>query len=194
MKKEYEPIWGYIETFRKSKYFQEVIGEAYVAKWAGIHIGTYIEMPDDEFIQEIGDFLVNNTMLSPRTVAPFIENNSVDNLREAFKLFLVEEIEPIGFIDTFLELDQCGIFIATHLLSYAAVGEYIIYHDTIYDALQELFPILENDPEPVTDGVSYMYFQMACDVIMQSYHFTSVQELHEFLWHGKDTEWTFVEK
>ena len=139
-------------------------------------------------------FLVNNSMLASRTVLPFLEGNPIDKLKEAFQLFLAEDVEPIGFIDKFLELKECGMFIASHLLSYATGGEYIIYHNTIYEAMQELFPILEGDPEPVTDGISYMYFQMACDVVMQSYNFTSVQELHEFLWHGKDTKWKFVEK
>ncbi|MFX1262671.1 MAG: hypothetical protein ACFFAZ_11325 [Promethearchaeota archaeon] len=118
----------------------------------------------------------------------------MEKLKEAFKLFLAEDIEPIGFIDMFLELEECGILIASHLLSYASGGEYIIYHRTIHEAIMELFPILESDPEPVTDGVSYMYFQMACDAIIESYTFTSVQEVYEFLWHGKDTEWTFEEK
>jgi hypothetical protein len=80
------------------------------------------------------------------------------------------------------------------MLSLASEGQYIIYHETAYEALQQLFPILEDDPEPATDGVSYMYFQMACDVVMMSYRSTSVQELHEFLWHGKDTDWKFIEK
>ncbi len=194
MTKEIEPVWGYIETFRKSTYFQEVIGQGYLARWAGIHIGAFLELPDEEFKEEVGEFLVNNTMLASRTVLPFIESNSVEDLKDAFKLILVEDIEPIGFIDKFLELEQCGIFIASHILSLGGEGAYIIYHDTIYEALIELFPILEGDPEPVSDGVSYMYFQMACDVVMQSYRFTSVQELHEFLWHGKDTKWEFIEK
>ena len=77
------------------------------------------------------------------------------------------------------------------MLSFATEGDYIVYHDSIYDALVELIPGIEDEIERVTDGVSYMYFQMACDVLIQSYRFTSVQELHEFLWHGKDTGWTF---
>ncbi|MHA2067330.1 MAG: hypothetical protein ACXABY_23425 [Candidatus Thorarchaeota archaeon] len=72
--------------------------------------------------------------------------------------------------------------------------EYIIYHNTFYEALIELLPILEDNSKPVTDGVSYMYFQMACDVTIQSYNFISVQELHEFLWHGRNTEWRFAEE
>jgi len=55
-------------------------------------------------------------------------------------------------------------------------------------------PIFKEQLEPATDGVSYMYFQLACDVVIQSYNFSSVHELHEFLWHGKDTGWKFVEK
>jgi len=121
-----------------------------------------------------------------------LENNSIEALRDAFSLFLNEDIEPIDFINKFLELENCGIFIASHMLSLATDGAYIIYHNTLYEALMELFPILAGDPEPATDGVSYMYVQMACDVIIQSYKFTSIQELHEFLWHGKETKWKFA--
>jgi hypothetical protein len=194
MTNDNEPIWGYIETFRKSEYFQEVIGEGYLARWAGIYIGAFLEQSDEEFLDGIREFLVDNTMLGSRTVLPFLENNSVEELRDAIKLFLNENIEPIGFIDKFLELKQCGLFIASHMLSLASEGAYIIYHNTMYEALMKLFPILEGDLEPATDGVSYMYFQMACYVVMESYRFTSVQELHEFLWHGKDTDWKFRKK
>jgi hypothetical protein len=76
--------------------------------------------------------------------------------------------------------------------SLATEGDYIIYHNTVYEALMELVPIFEGQLEPVTDGVSYIYFQMACDVIIQTCKFTSVQKLHEFLWHGKRTNWKFV--
>jgi len=58
----------------------------------------------------------------------------------------------------------------------------------------ELFPILEGYLDPATDGISYMLFQMACDVVMKAYQFTFSQELHEFLWHGKDTDWKFDKK
>ena len=84
--------------------------------------------------------------------------------------------------------------VASHMLSLATDADYIIYHSTIYDALMDLFPIFEGQLASVTDGVSYMCFQLAYDVIIQTYKFISIQELHEFLWHGKDTEWTFEEK
>jgi hypothetical protein len=84
--------------------------------------------------------------------------------------------------------------VASYMLSLATDGDYIIYHGTIYDALMDLFPIFEGQLESVTDGVSYMYFQLTCDVIIQTYKFISIQELHEFLCHGKDTEWKFAEK
>jgi hypothetical protein len=184
-------IWKYIDKFRKSKYLQEVIGQGYLARWGGTYIEALLEQSDEEFLENVQDLLVNNTMLAPRTVEPFLQNNSAEDLRTTFNLFLKEDIVPIEFIDKFLELEQCGLFIASHMLSLASGGEYIIYHKALYEALIELFPILEGDPEPATDGASYIYFQMACDVIIQSYRFTSVQELHEFLWHGKDTDWKF---
>jgi len=191
MSQEGKQIWEYIDRFRKSQYFQEVLGQGFLAKWGGIHIQSYMEEEDDEFLEDLQDLLVNNTMLAPKTVDPFLQSNSVDDIRERFELFLNESIEPIDFIDKFLELKQCGIFIASHMLSLATDGDFIIYHSTLYEALSELFPIFEGQLEPATDGVSYMYFQMACDVIIQAYRFTSVQELHEFLWHGKDTKWKF---
>ena len=81
-----------------------------------------------------------------------------------------------------------------HMRSLATGVNYIIYHNTLYDALLKLFPIFEEQSEPVSDGISYIYFQMACDVIIQTYRFISIQKLHEFLWHGKDTYWKFIEK
>ena len=194
MSHESNQIWDYIERFRKSNYFQEVLGQGFLVRCGGILIQSYLEEEDDELLEDIRELLVNNTMLAPETVEPFLRNNPVDQIRERYEQFLSENIEPIDFIDKFLELKQCGVFIASHMLSLATDGDYIIYHSTIYDALMELFPIFEGQLESVTDGVSYMYFQMACDVIIQTYKFSSIQELHEFLWHGKDTEWTFEEK
>lgn len=191
MKNESDQIWSYIDTFRESKYFQEVIGQGYLVKWAGIHIEAYLEQEDDEFLENMRELLGNKTMLTLETVEPLLENNSVEDLRNAFSLFLSENIEPIEFIDKFLELENCGVYFASHMLSLATNGDYIIYHKTMYEALIELFPILAGDLEPAGDGVSYMLVQMACDVIIQSYKFTSVQELHEFLWHGKETNWEF---
>jgi hypothetical protein len=194
MTNESGQVWEYIDRFRKSQYFQEVLGQGYLAKWGGIHIQSYLEEDDDEFLVGIQDLLTNNTMLAPKTVEPFLQNNSANSIRERFELFLSKDIEPIDFIDKFLELKRCGVFIASHMLSLATDGDYIIYHSTLYEALMELFPIFEGQLEPVTDGVSYMYFQMACDVIIQTYRFTSIQELHEVLWHGKETNWEFAEK
>lgn len=194
MKTEYEPVWKYLDVFRKSWYFQQVLDEGYIAKWGGYFIQGILDDSDEEFIEGLGEFLINQTMIQSRTVQPFLKKNSVKEIRDAFTLFSEEEIEPVEFVDKFLELDQCGIFIASHLLSFASEGAYIIYHEKLYEALIELFPILEESIDPVTDGVSYMLFQMACDVIMRTYHFTSCQELHEFLWHGKDTDWKFTKK
>ncbi len=176
---------------KNSDIFHDVIEQGYLTRWGGIHIQAFLEESDEEFLEDIRNLLVSNTMLASRTVGPFLQSNSVDKLRGTFELFLNENIEPTDFIDKFLELEQCGLFIASHMLSLATEGDYIIYHKTVYEALLELFPILERQLEPVTDGVSYGYFQMVCDVIIQTYKFTSVQELHEFLWHGKDTKWKF---
>jgi len=187
---ESRQIWEYIERFRKSRYFQEVLGQRYLTKWGGLAIQAFVDQ-EDEFLENIRNLLVNRTMLAPRTVDPFLKSNSVDDIRERCGLFQSEEIEPTDFIDKFLELEQCGLFIASHMLSLATEGDYIIYHDNLYKALMELFPLFEGQLEPATDGLSYVYFQKACDVIIQTYKFSSVQELHEFLWHGKDTKWKY---
>ena len=75
--------------------------------------------------------------------------------------------------------------------SLTAGVNYDIYYKILYEALMELFLILEGDPEPATEEISYIYFQMACDAIIQTYRFKSIQELYEFLWHGKETNWKF---
>ncbi|MFW9959290.1 MAG: hypothetical protein ACFFCT_14575 [Candidatus Odinarchaeota archaeon] len=185
-------IWELIELYRKSKFYTVVLNEAYLARYAGIHLGSYVEESDDEFLEDLRELLTNDTTLGEKKVKSFLENNSVDKIRSAFELFLAEEIEPIGFIDTFLKLKNCDLYFASQLLGFASEGFYITCNDVIYKAMIELFPDFEGNPSPVKDGVSYMYFQMACDVIMQTYRFTSVQELHWFLWHGNRTDWKFI--
>ncbi len=51
----------------------------------------------------------------------------------------------------------------------------------IYDTIIELFPNIGGDPEPAKDGLLYKHIPTDSDVIMQSYRFTSGQELHQFL-------------
>jgi len=185
-------IWELIEQYRKSETYTVVLNEAYLARYAGIHLGSFLEESDDEFLEDLRDLLIGGTTVGEKKVKSFLENNSVDKIRSAFELFLAEETEPIGFIDAFLELKNCDLYFASQLLGFASEGSYITYHDSVYDGMIELFPDFEGNPERVKDGVSYMYFQMACDVIIQTYRFTSVQELHWFLWHGKRTNWKFA--
>ena len=185
-------IWELIEQFRKSKSYTSVLVEVYVASYAGIHLGSYVEESDDEFLKDLHDLLTSDTTFEKKKVKSFLENNSLDKIRSAFELFLAEEIEPIGFIDAFLELKNCDTYFASQLLGFATRGSYITYHDSIFDAMTELFPDFEGKVGSVNDGVSYWYFQMACDAIIQTYRFTSVQELHWFLWHGKRTNWKFA--
>jgi len=97
MTKEIEPVWGYLKIFRKSIYFQQVIDEGYVAKLGGLIIEGSLNDSDDEFIEGISEFLVNNTMLQPRTIQPFINSNSVEEIRNACNMFVAEDIEPVEF-------------------------------------------------------------------------------------------------
>ena len=187
----YSKIWGYIDIFRKSHFFGDVISQSYRARWVGIHLGSGIDETADEFLGSIEDTLVTESMLQSSTIKPLLQNNDGEKLRAAFKLLNQAEVEPIGLIDSFLELKHCGIFLASHMLSYATGGAYPIYHDTIYDALIELLPDVRWQVKRVTDGASYWYFHMFIRTFIEVFKFTSVQEVYEFLWHGKGTNWTF---
>ena len=185
-------IWELIELFRKSKFYAAVINSAYLAKYAGIHLGSYIDEPDDEFLKDSSNFLVDNTTLGKKKVEAVFENNSADTIKSAFELILEEEIEPIEFLDTFLELENCNLHFASYLLNLASEGLYVIYEESIYKAMIDLLPDFKENPKPATDGVTYMYFQMACDAIIETFRFTSVHELFWFLWHGQRTTWKFA--
>ena len=78
--------------------------------------------------------------------------------------------------------------------TFATLSSLLKHVLTPYKAMIELSPILEGNPEPAEDRDSHMYTQMTSDAIIQSYQFTSVQEIHEFLCHGKDTDCEFKEK
>ena len=170
-----------------------MISQSYLARWVGIRLGAFSDESDEEFIRAIGGTLIEETALDSERVLSFISNNKVSDLKEVFRQLNERDVEPIGFIDSLLAMKECGINLASHLLSFATDGVHIIYHDDIYDSLIELLPDFKEEVYKVTDGVSYMYFQMFCWTLIETLGFTSVQEVHSFLWHGKNTNWTFKE-
>jgi hypothetical protein len=78
-------------------------------------------------------------------------------------------------------------------------NEYILYHDDLIPAIKKLcskfqihdIPICSNRGNTVKNAKGYIKFNESCKILRDILGFSSLDELHEFLWHGHHTEWEF---
>ena len=77
------------------------------------------------------------------------------------------------------------------MLALATWGDYILFEETLLDGLKEFTPTIAENLKPVKGLDTHFDFMSACRVIAEAYRFTSLAELHDFLWNGEDTGWSF---
>ncbi len=110
----------------------------------------------------------------------------------------------LGRVDNNLHIKGAGLFFITQLLAGAHLNEYIVFHDYIYESLQDLGIV---DMRSKRDnGSRYMDINALCRQLyeekfkdkMEASHKLGLQSVHNFLWHyhyhelkaikGKDTK------
>ncbi|MFW9908546.1 MAG: hypothetical protein ACFFEF_08215 [Candidatus Thorarchaeota archaeon] len=186
-----ESIWEKISRFRHSRFYSDVVDRRYLANLAAIHLDNMCKKDDRGFINNLESFLVDQTALDVKTVKLFLTNNPPKELRLAIQLFKSNETMPAEFLQALLNMKDCDLYLATHLLSYATSGEYIIYNDKLYEALIQLIPEGASLLEKPANNVSYILFHKYCEVLCESFQLSSIEELNQFLLHGYATKWAF---
>ena len=185
-----------IKKFRTSEYYCDVF-------WHEIRKKILIpkltkELPnmnEDEF----------KKLLSDRSLFGIIKNPNINLMLEDFKetkirlmnLLLGKELIEKRIKEA-LEIKGISIYTVSNLLS-ATSDEFILYHDFLIPAINNLLPELQNRvsicakflPKKVETAEDYINFNEFCKILMKILGFKTLGELHEFLWHGYDTEWKF---
>ena len=96
-----------------------------------------------------------------------------------------------------LKLGGIGPYIASQLLSAVKRDEFTVYHPNVVEGIKDLLPhlvdwgILELS---VTTAEQYLNFNEICKSIKERFGFKSLGEVHEFFWHGHDSDWKFDRK
>ncbi len=128
-----------------------------------------------------------------------VENNDSTKLALALVNLHFSETSAEERIKKLMELHSVGPFVATELVALFD-GNYICYHDNLVEALKDpmikqVVEYLEMDmPEKVKDAGNiedYLKLNEICKAIRNIFNFRDLWEVHEFLWHGKDTNWRF---
>jgi hypothetical protein len=114
---------------------------------------------------------------------------------------LILGTEPIEKrIEKVLTINGVGIYTMSMILSATNEdNEYILYHKNLILAIKELcdkfqihdIPICSNRGNTVKNAKGYIKFNESCKILRDILGFNSLDELHEFLWHGHHTEWEF---
>jgi len=182
--------WDRIDRFRRSD-FSHVLNQRYLQSWAADYLADLLTKPDDDFVDALREFLVGKTMLTEKTVAPILARNTVEEVREAFSTLLNDDSTVYDALDAVWQLDGAGPYFSTYMLALATAGNYILYEETLLQGMKEFAPTIAENLSPVKDLDTYFGFMSACRVVVEAYRFTSLAELHDFLWHGKDTGWSF---
>jgi hypothetical protein len=100
-------------------------------------------------------------------------------------------------LEDVMNLTGIGPYIASQLLSAVTNDEYTVYHEKVAEGIADLLPhlvdwgILELS---VRTAEQYLNFNELCKSIRERFGFQSLGEVHEFFWHGHDSNWNFGEK
>jgi len=186
-----------IGKFRTSEYFYDVFWHEVRRKLLLPKLTKELPYMSEEEFKE----LLSNRDLFGDIKIPNI-NKMLENFKETklrlMNLFLRNE--PIEKrIKEALEIKGMSIYTISNLLS-ATSDEFILYHDNLVSAIWDLLPELQKKvrictellpKSEVSTAEEYVNFNEFCKILRDILGFRSLGELHEFLWHGYNTNWTF---
>ena len=190
-------IGGLIRKFRTSEYFYDVFWHEVRRKLLLPKLTKELPYMSEKEFKE----LLSNRNLFGDIRIPNINKmlgNFKENKLRLMNLFLGNE--PIEKrIKEVLEIKGMSIYTISNLLS-ATSDEFMLYHNNLIPAIWDLLPELQDKvsictellpKREVSTAEEYVNFNDFCKILRDILGFRSSGELHEFLWHGYDTDWTF---
>lgn len=152
------------------------------------------DMTRDDF----RNLMLSNWFMQPRISEQIVNDIITLNDFNEVKLRLLDLFlgkRPIkDRLQIVMDLAGVGPYLASQLLS--AVDEaYTIYHQNAVEGIKDLLPhlvdweILETN---VATAEQYLHFNKICKSIQKRFGFKSLGEVHEFFWHGHDSNWNFT--
>ena len=184
-------VWELLEVFYKSSCYNDVVWQRFSVLHAPTAVKSLVLEILEEFRGKLPVFLEKYTMIASRTYEPIISGNPVIEVRKCLARVFSADMTPKESFDAISSLRGAGIFVSSTLLSLAYEGRFIPLADGVWEGFEELFPSLAAHMKKPSDYESFLEFQHACDAVAEVYGLESMAELHEFLWHGQHTNWSF---
>ncbi len=188
-------IQSLIQDFRKSKYFEDVVGQNYACfVVSSTFKEKLIYLDGAEFKEEFTSLLNNYTMIRPEIFKSVFSANKTEKIKKLVAQISTDAKSPKEILNPLVELEQSSLHFGSYLLSIFTEGEFIVFHEEVFKGLKEIFPrICERwlGIEMAREVDDYFMFNNVCKNIMYIYGFKTMSEVHEFLFHGQDTDWDF---
>ena len=199
-----EEIWEAVKRFKNSRYYVDSEWDRVRARKVKEFVEKLIEnfsgFDGDKFKEELKNLLQKRSMVRVRPIPKeIIENNDPTKLVLALMNLRFSKMPAEERIKKLMELHFVGPFVATELVALFD-GNYICYHDDLVEALKDptMKQVVEylgmDIPEKVKDAGNiedYLKLNEICKAIKNIFDFRDLWEVHEFLWHSKNTNWRF---
>lgn len=151
-------------------------------------------MNRSEFENLLLSNLFMRTRIPEQTVKDIVSKNDFNEVKlKLLDLFLGTRPMDERLQDV-MNLVGIGPYIVSQLLSAATNDEYTVYHPNVVEGIKDLLPhlvdweILELN---VTTAEQYLNFNELCKSLKERFGFKNLGEVHEFFWHGHDSDWKF---
>ena len=148
---------------------------------------------------ELKKLLLSNLFLpksiSKQTADIIVAGNDFNEMKlKLFDLFL--GVRPLkDRLQAVLDLEGFDVCIVSQLLAAVNNREYTIYHENVVNGIEDFLTHVV-DWELVELNVKtaehYIDFNELCKSIKNNFGFRSLGELHEFFWHGHNSDWNFI--
>ncbi|MFW9888008.1 MAG: hypothetical protein ACFFER_07500 [Candidatus Thorarchaeota archaeon] len=192
MSENLDNLWELLEIFRSSPCYKDVVWQIFGVMRAPTEMNELLAESLDEFRAKLPAFFHKYTMIRSRTYESILSNISqVKEFREALLKISNGDLNAEQGFMTLRGIPGAGVFVSSTILNIAFEGKFIVFSDGVWDGFQELFPSMSERIEKPYNYKSYYEFQQMCNAIADVYGIDSMAELHEFLWHGNDSEWNF---
>jgi len=199
-----EKLWEAVRRFKSSRYYADAewdrVRSMKIKEFVEELIEDFSELDGDRFKEKLRSFLQERLMARVRPIPKeIVENNDPTKLVLALVNLRFSRMSVEERIRKLMELHSVGTFVATELVALFD-EDYICYHDNLIEALEDpmikpVIKYLEMDiPQKVKDAddiEDYLKLNEICKAIRNIFNFRDLWEVHEFLWHGRDTNWRF---
>lgn len=153
-----------------------------------------VNMTRDEFKELLLSRLFMPARIPEQTVNDIVTKNDFNEVKLKL-LDLFHGVRPVKErMEDVMDLSGIGPYTASQLLSAVKDDKYTVYHPNVVEGIKGLLPHLVDweilEPN-VTTAEQYLNFNEICKSIKNRFGFKSLGEVHEFFWHGHDSNWNF---